>query len=264
MGSDEGEQRQAVEQVTELLADLGAQLAEVLPAGAAEVEEVRLQLGCVRLQEVLPAAGGRMLDLPALLGLLDWAGHLVLRFGAPARDQSAAAGQAAVRRQLASAGADPAAVAAVAVRGLRLLAAQLKLLRLDAGESRLAAEQGGSCGVLWAAVVHGWHRSQLMCSMLPLKPPPPLPPILQPISSCGFWPGSCAQMALPPMPPPNLRRCWAAPRAAAPSSWASACHTRALGWLLHLGSCRPWSRWRRCSSMSPALLRRHRHQPCHS
>lgn len=132
MGSDE--QRQAVEQMTELLADLGAQLAEVLPAGAAEVEDVRLQLGRVRLQEVLPAAGGRMLDLPALLGLLDWAGHLVLRFGAPARDQSAAAGQAAVRRQLASAGTDPAAVAAVAVRGLRLLAAQLKLLRLDAGE----------------------------------------------------------------------------------------------------------------------------------
>lgn len=76
-----------------------------------------------------------MLDLPSLLALLEWAGHLVTRFGAPARDATAAAGQAAVHRQLASAGADPVALAAVAVRGLRLLATQLKLLRLDAGES---------------------------------------------------------------------------------------------------------------------------------
>ncbi len=118
-----------------LLADLGTQLSEVLPASAHEVEEVRLRLDPARLQEVLPASGGRMLDLPSLLALLEWAGHLVTRFGAPARDATAAAGQAAVHRQLASAGADPVALAAVAVRGLRLLATQLKLLRLDAGES---------------------------------------------------------------------------------------------------------------------------------
>ena len=125
---------QAVEQVVALLADLGTQLAEVLPAGSSDAEEVRLRLDRAQLKEVLPAAGGRMLDLPALLALLDWAGHLVTRFGAPARDAAAAASQAAVRRDLATAGGDPAAVTAVAVRGLRLLATQLKLLRLDAGE----------------------------------------------------------------------------------------------------------------------------------
>lgn len=140
VGRAESDQVQAVEQVVALLADLGTQLAEVLPAGSSDAEEVRLRLDRAQLKEVLPAAGGRMLDLPALLALLDWAGHLVTRFGAPARDAGAAASQAAVRHNLASAGGDPAAVTAVAVRGLRLLATQLKLLRLDAGELSSGAD----------------------------------------------------------------------------------------------------------------------------
>lgn len=159
-GSDTATQQQAVEQVVALLADVGSQLAEVLPAGASEAEDVRTRLERAQLLQVLSTGGSQALDLPALLALLDWSATLVAHFGAPARDAAAAAGQAAMHRQLAAAGSDTAAVASLGVRGLRLLATQLKLLRLDAGD--------GGGGNAWVACP---------CPTCPAVPLTCLPPL---------------------------------------------------------------------------------------
>ena len=135
-GGSSGEARtSAVETVAALLADLGAQLAAVLPSSGGEAGEVAARLDRQRLSEELrPPAEGQPIDYAALLGLLDWSAQLLARYGAPARDAAAAAGQAAVRQQLTAAGGQPAATAAAAVRALRLLSVQLKTLRVDVGE----------------------------------------------------------------------------------------------------------------------------------
>lgn len=125
-------------QIVDLLAELGGQLAGMLPEGAAD--EVAARLGSAGLSlTLLPASGAGGLDLPALLSLLEWCGGMLARHGAPARDAAAAAGQAAVRRRLAAAAGDAGATAAAAVDALRLLAVQLKMLRVDAGAQRNGA-----------------------------------------------------------------------------------------------------------------------------
>ena len=126
-----GEAPAAASQVAALLAELGGQLAEVLPSGAAA--EVTAALDAQALSHSLLAPGGG-LDAPVLLRLLEWCGSLVAMHGAPARDADATAAQKLVRQQLAVAAGNVSATAAVATRALRLLTIQLKLLRADAGE----------------------------------------------------------------------------------------------------------------------------------
>lgn len=127
----------AVEQVSGLLGELGAQLAEVLPGGSAAAQEVGQKLDSRQLlsELLLPSRDG--LNVPALFGLLEWCAGLLARYGAPARDTTAAAGQKAVRAQLAAAGGDVCMAGAAAVRALRLLAVQLKMLRVDAANAHL-------------------------------------------------------------------------------------------------------------------------------
>ena len=123
----------AVEEVAALLAELGSQFSEMLPASSSEAAEVAERLDRhLLLQELLTSGGG--INSAALFGLLDWSADLLARFGAPARDAAAAAAQAAVRQQLAGAAGDGNATAAAAMRALRLLTTQLKMLRMDTGE----------------------------------------------------------------------------------------------------------------------------------
>lgn len=138
----------AVAEAAALLAELGGQLREVLPASSIEVAEVAERLDQHLLLQELLTSGGGAISTTALFGLLDWSAGLLARFGAPAREAAAAAAQAAVRQQLAAADGDAAATAAVAVRALRLLALQLKLLRMDTGEP-----DRSHCGLVGAGCV---------------------------------------------------------------------------------------------------------------
>ncbi|KAL4439722.1 hypothetical protein ABPG75_002723 [Micractinium tetrahymenae] len=126
------------EQVVGLLTELGGQLAGVLPDSAAHEVAARLDSAALT-RELLPAGGGAGLDMPALFGLLEWCGGLLARYGAPARDEAAAAGQAALRQQVAAAAGEAGATGAAAVRALRLLSVQLKMLRVDAANAHLRA-----------------------------------------------------------------------------------------------------------------------------
>jgi hypothetical protein len=195
-----------------LLADLGAQLAEVLPPDSPEGGEVAARLDRGGLVESLGGGSGGT-DVPALLGLLEWAGGLVTRLGAPARDAAAAAAAAAVRGQLAAGSGEAAATAAAATRALRLLSVQLKLLRLDTGEPlalvlslfftlcwlRSFDWQEGLGP--WAAVLSpGQHVSACMLPPLPGNTPTSPPHTL---------PFCCSQRTLAPavIPAGRRRRC---------------------------------------------------------
>lgn len=185
----------AVEQAAALLGELGGQLAEVLPAGASEAAELAARLDPQRLAaDLAPPSAAHPINLPALLGLLEWSAALLARLGAPARGAAAAEGQDAVRRQLGAAGSDPAAAAAAAARALWLLSVQLKVLRADVGEWWLA---------WW---LRGKHPMLLRVPHGSVHPPPcpALPPSpAQPTRTCACWPPSCAPRAPPPMPPPS-------------------------------------------------------------
>ncbi len=132
LASGAGDAGSAAEQIAGLLAELGGQLAGVLPNSAAQEVAARLDSGHLT-RELLAGGSGASLDLPAVFGLLDWCGGLLARYGAPARDAAATAGQAMVRQRLAAAAGDAAATGAVAVCALRVLTVQLKMLRMDAG-----------------------------------------------------------------------------------------------------------------------------------
>jgi hypothetical protein len=139
--------------VAGLLAGLGVQLGEVLPPGSSEAQEVARLDQATLLQALLPGSGTGTLDVPALLSLLDWSAGLLARLGAPARDAAAAHAQAVVRGQLAAAGGEGSGVAAAAVRALRLLSVQLKLLRLDAGECAVKGRWEVGAPIVTAALV---------------------------------------------------------------------------------------------------------------
>ena len=162
-GGAGGAAEEAARQVAALLVDLGAQLAEVLPAeGAAAAELLRRLDADALLRTLLPGEGQQRqqqqqqqgqqamaLDAAALFDLLDWSARTLRDLGAPAREAAAAAAHEAVRAQLAAAG-DGAGAARAAARALRLLAVQLKQLRVDLANARLqalAARLTGSEGV---------------------------------------------------------------------------------------------------------------------
>eukprot|EP00887_Chlorella_sp_A99_P001730 scaffold8.g1730.t1 len=159
---------EAAAAVAGLLGELGAQLAEVLPAGSQVAQEIGVRLDPAELATALVPAGGPAAAAPALHALLDWAGGLLRALGAPAREGGAAAAAAALRAELGAARGAPARAGAGAARALRLLAAQLRLLRLDAANASLAslAAQLAGAGAI------GYARGKLAEALsLPLPAP---------------------------------------------------------------------------------------------
>jgi len=106
-----------------------------------------------------------------LLATLEAAGALRRALGAPARAAAAAAAAAGLRGSLGAALAarDSAAAAAGAARALALLAAQLRLLRVDAANWQLRALAAGLAG--GAGLAHA-RAAFLAAHGLPDPPPP--------------------------------------------------------------------------------------------
>lgn len=84
------------------------------------------------------------LDTAHLMEVLSLTAELLHTMGAPARDAPAAAARGAIAAAFSAAAAsgDAAALAAATTRALRTLAAQLKVLRLDAANARLRMLSG--------------------------------------------------------------------------------------------------------------------------
>ena len=79
------------------------------------------------------------IDTTHLLSVLEHTAQLLKDMGAPAREAAAVAAQAAIRAELSSAlqAGDSPALAAAVVKAVRVLLAQLKMLRMDAANFRL-------------------------------------------------------------------------------------------------------------------------------
>ena len=79
------------------------------------------------------------IDTTHLLSVLQHTAQLLKDMGAPAREAAAVATHAAIRAELSSAlqAGDSPALAAAVVKSVRVLMAQLKMLRMDAANFRL-------------------------------------------------------------------------------------------------------------------------------
>lgn len=79
------------------------------------------------------------IDTAHLLSVLEHTAQLLKDMGAPAREAAAVAAHAAIRAELSSAlqAGDSPALAAAVVKAVRVLMAQLKMLRMDAANFRL-------------------------------------------------------------------------------------------------------------------------------
>ena len=97
--------------------------------------EKLLTLACVRTQ----GSGVNGIDTTHLLSVLEHTAKLLKDMGSPAREASAVAAHAAIRAELGSAlqAGDSPALATAVVKAVRVLMAQLKMLRMDAANFRL-------------------------------------------------------------------------------------------------------------------------------
>lgn len=79
------------------------------------------------------------IDTTHLLSVLEHTAQLLKDMGAPAREAAAVAAHAAIRAELSSAlqAGDSPALAGAVVKAVRVLMAQLKMLRMDAANFRL-------------------------------------------------------------------------------------------------------------------------------
>ena len=84
-------------------------------------------------------SGVNGIDTAHLLSVLEHTAQLLKDMGAPAREAAAVAAHAAIRTELSSAlqAGDSPALAAAVVKAVRVLMAQLKMLRMDAANFRL-------------------------------------------------------------------------------------------------------------------------------
>lgn len=84
-------------------------------------------------------SGVNGIDTTHLLSVLEHTAKLLKDMGSPAREASAVAAHAAIRAELASAlqAGDSPALATAVVKAVRVLMAQLKMLRMDAANFRL-------------------------------------------------------------------------------------------------------------------------------
>lgn len=136
-------QQQVTGQLAGLLAHMGQELMTVLPEQATSArEQLAAQLDEGRLQEALTAhqgSGVNGIDTTHLLSVLEHTAQLLKDMGAPAREAAAVAAHAAIRAELSSAlqAGDSPALATAVVKAIRVLMAQLKMLRMDAANFRL-------------------------------------------------------------------------------------------------------------------------------
>ncbi|DBA71287.1 TPA: hypothetical protein ACH3X2_011103 [Trebouxia sp. C0005] len=136
-------QQQVTGQLAGLLAHMGQELMAVLPEQAkAAREQLAAELDEGRLQEALTAhqgAGVNGIDTTHLLSVLEHTAKLLKDMGSPAREASAVAAHSAIRAELGDAlqAGDSPALAAAVVKAVRVLMAQLKMLRMDAANFRL-------------------------------------------------------------------------------------------------------------------------------
>ncbi|KAL0051938.1 hypothetical protein WJX82_004904 [Trebouxia sp. C0006] len=122
------------------LAESGAGVSQQQARAAREQLAAELDEG--RLQEALTAhqgSGVNGIDTTHLLSVLEHTAKLLKDMGSPAREASAVAAHAAIRAELGDAlqAGDSPALAAAVVKAVRVLMAQLKMLRMDAANFRL-------------------------------------------------------------------------------------------------------------------------------
>lgn len=88
---------------------------------------------------MVQGSGVNGIDTTHLLSVLEHTAQLLKDMGAPAREAAAVAAHAAIRAELSSAlqAGDSPALAAAVVKAVRVLMAQLKMLRMDAANFRL-------------------------------------------------------------------------------------------------------------------------------
>ena len=88
---------------------------------------------------VLQGSGVNGIDTTHLLSVLEHTAKLLKDMGSPAREATAVAAHTAIRAELGSAlqAGDNPALAAAVVKAVRVLMAQLKMLRMDAANFRL-------------------------------------------------------------------------------------------------------------------------------
>mmetsp|Transcript_1262 Transcript_1262/g.3629 ORF Transcript_1262/g.3629 Transcript_1262/m.3629 type:complete len:1021 (-) Transcript_1262:324-3386(-) len=140
-GAEEAEEVNAAERIAALLVELGEEVIKVLPEqgeGAALAAEIRNTFSRDSLLQALSAPGGN--GAASLGQLLGQTANMMERLGSPARSQGNLSGQQLLQAQLADSatGCEGApSTTRVTVRALRLLFAQLKLLKLDAANARL-------------------------------------------------------------------------------------------------------------------------------
>ncbi|DBA87711.1 TPA: hypothetical protein ACH3X1_004714 [Trebouxia sp. C0004] len=136
-------QQQVTGQLAGLLAHMGQELMAVLPEQArAAREQLAAELDEGRLQKALTAhqgSGVNGIDTTHLLSVLEHTAKLLKDMGSPAREASAVAAHAVIRAELGNAlqAGDSPALAAAVVKAVRVLMAQLKMLRMDAANFRL-------------------------------------------------------------------------------------------------------------------------------
>ncbi|KAL0028624.1 hypothetical protein WJX79_006167 [Trebouxia sp. C0005] len=122
------------------LAESGSGMSQQQAKAAREQLAAELDEG--RLQEALTAhqgAGVNGIDTTHLLSVLEHTAKLLKDMGSPAREASAVAAHSAIRAELGDAlqAGDSPALAAAVVKAVRVLMAQLKMLRMDAANFRL-------------------------------------------------------------------------------------------------------------------------------
>lgn len=140
-----------------ILAELGSSLCEVLPPQSSLTQEIQSYLNATALERDLSpstttSTTTMMVNLPKLFELLEWSGKLLRDLGAPAREQEALAVHMSVRTRLSSAATALASdsantstatvkeeMANAVVQALRVLAGQLRLLKLDVANAHLGA-----------------------------------------------------------------------------------------------------------------------------
>jgi len=146
-----------------ILAELGSSVCEVLPPQSSLTQEIQSYLNATALERDLspppppppstpPSTPTTMMvNLPRLFELLEWSAKLLRDLGAPAREQEALGVHLSVRTRLSSAASALTSndtittnsmkeeMANAVVQALRVLAGQLRLLRLDVANAHLSA-----------------------------------------------------------------------------------------------------------------------------
>ncbi|KAK9816195.1 hypothetical protein WJX74_000320, partial [Apatococcus lobatus] len=188
-GPDGGPSLAPAQQVANLLADLGADLAASLPEGARRhVQELTSQLDRERLLDALTqsqAHGMAGVNTTALFGLLETMARMLRDMGSAAREADSNLVHAELRSRLglAVSQGDGPGIAAATCRALRVLAAQLRLLKLDSANwqlRQLARGLADGAGVRYA-------REKFVAGYSIPASPAPLAEMASKLPHCRAW-----------------------------------------------------------------------------